>query len=251
MGNQGGWLARRERARFRRLGAELSRTLLDCFCPPTCAGCGGPGEGLCRRCAWDLQRLEQPACDRCGEPILTPGARCTRDHRPLAGLAQVRVPFRYAGTGGAMVRRLKFLRDPQAARILCRGMASCVRGLVRTPRSRTVLVSVPLHKDRLRERGLDQAALLAEGLERALGLLYLPRCLGRARPTLPQGDPRVTSRDRNVRGAFVPRRASAVRGRSVVLVDDVFTSGSTARECSSVLRAAGALEVSLVIAARA
>ena len=179
------------------------------------------------------------------------GARCTADHRPLAGLSRVRVPFRYAGTGGAMVRRLKFMGDPQAARLLRRGMAHSARASARGPWRRAVLVSVPLHRDRLRDRGLDQAALLAEGLEEALGLAYLPGCLRRQKPTLPQGDPRVTSRQRNVAGAFAPRRARAVRGRAVVLVDDVMTSGSTARECARVLRACGATDVSLVAAARA
>jgi ComF family protein len=161
------------------------------------------------------------------------------------------VPFRYAGTGGAMVRRLKFLGDPQAARLLGRGMANSARLAVRGPWRRAVLVSVPLHKDRLRDRGLDQAARLAEGLEQALGLAYLPGCLRRQKPTLPQGDPRVTSRNRNVAGAFAPRRASALRGRAVILVDDVMTSGSTARECARVLRASGATDVSLIAAARA
>ncbi len=246
-----GWLGPRDRVRFRRLRAELGRALLDCICPPACAGCGKPSEVLCELCSQDLQRLEEPMCVRCGEPILSPQASCTRDHRPLTGLRWVRTPFRYAGTGGAMVRRLKFLRDPQAARVLCRGMSRCARDAARGSWRRSVLVSVPLHRHRLRDRGVDQAALLAEGLESALGLPYLPRCLIRRRATLPQGDPRVTSRKRNVSGAFSVRRRSPIRGRRVILVDDVVTSGSTARECALVLRDAGAEQVSLVAAARA
>lgn len=150
-----------------------------------------------------------------------------------------------------MVRRLKFLRDPQAARVLGRGMADSARSTVLGPWRRSVLVSVPLHRDRLRERGVDQAARLAEALESALGLPYLPRCMLRRRPTLPQGDPRVTSRQGNVAGAFALRRRSSIRGRRVILVDDVMTSGSTARECAAVLREEGAVGVSLVAAARA
>lgn len=230
---------------------ELGRALLDCFCPPACAGCGRPADVLCELCSEDLHRLEEPLCARCGEPILSPRASCTRDHRPLTGLRWVRTPFRYAGTGGALVRRLKFLRDPQAARVLCRGMTRCARDAACGSWRRSVLVSVPLHRARLRDRGVDQAALLAEGLESALGMPYLSRCLIRRRATLPQGDPRVTSRERNVSGAFALRRRSSIRGRPVILVDDVMTSGSTARECSRVLRDSGAAEVSLVAAARA
>lgn len=230
---------------------ELGRALLDCICPPACAGCGRPAEVLCEICFQDLLRLQEPLCVRCGAPVLSPLASCTRDHRPLTGLRWVRAPFSYAGTGGALVRRLKFQRDPQAARLLCRGMTRCARDAARGSWRRSVLVSVPLHRDRLRDRGVDQAALLAEGLESALGTPYLPRCLIRRRATLPQGDPRVTSRNRNVSGAFALRRRSSIRGRPVILVDDVMTSGSTARECSRVLRDGGAAEVSLVVAARA
>ena len=246
-----GWLSRREYVQVRRVGSELVRTLLDCLCPPSCAACGGAAEDLCRPCASNLQRLTEPGCDRCGEPLLTADARCTADHRHLTGLQRVRTPFRYAGTGGAIVRRLKFDGDPQAARLLRRAMADSARGAAHDSWRRAALVSVPLHKERLRQRGWDQAALLAEGLEEALGLAYIPRCLAREKPTLPQGDPRITNRDRNVAGAFALRRVTAIRGRDIVLVDDVLTSGSTARECCRVLRAGGAASVSLITAARA
>ncbi len=112
------------------------------------------------------------------------------------------------------------------------------------------LVSVPLHPRKLRSRGMDQAAWLAEGLTQRAGITFLPGVLRRMRETMPQGDPRVTSRAHNVADAFGLRRPRAVRGKRVILVDDVYTSGSTARECAALLRAGGCREVLLLTAAR-
>jgi predicted amidophosphoribosyltransferase len=110
---------------------------------------------------------------------------------------------------------------------------------------------VPLHRSRRRVRGFDQAAWLAAALARRSGLDARPWALVRTRPTLPQGDPRVTSRRGNVEGAFTVARPRAVRGRAVLLVDDVVTSAATARACAQVLRAAGATAVAVLSACRA
>ena len=113
-----------------------------------------------------------------------------------------------------------------------------------------VLAPVPLHRARLRQRGFDQAAWLARRVAARLRLRVAVGALARVRATRPQGDPLVTSRAGNVRGAFAVRRAGAVDGRDVLLVDDVFTTGATARACARLLRAAGAQSVSLLTACR-
>lgn len=178
------------------------------------------------------------------------GDSCPHDHALLRGLAFARAPFRYAGTGGALVRRFKLSGDFAAGRLL----AEAIRGHCEPLPSgwrRARLVSVPLHRSRRRERGFDQAAWLAAELGRRLGLEARPWALERTRPTLPQGDPRVTSRRGNVDGAFAVRRPRAVAGQRLLLVDDVLTSGATARACAAVLRAAGAVDVALLTACRA
>ncbi len=147
------------------------------------------------------------------------------------------------------MRRLKFEHDPACVAFLARAMADAVRDWASGRGRRAIVVAVPLHRRKLRRRGLDQAGLLAEGVARRLRLAFRTRVLVRRRDTRPQGDPRVTSRDRNVADAFRVRRPRSVRGRTVVLVDDVTTSGSTARECARVLRAAGARAVVLLTAA--
>lgn len=235
---------------WRRLARELGRAVVDGVAPPHCPGCGQDTDGLCSGCQAGLEVRRPPWCPRCGEPVLAVGAPCGQDHRVLRGIAVARAPLRYRGTAGRLVRRLKFERDPACGLFLSRAMADVLRGWAAGPGRRAMVVSVPLHPRKLRERGLDQAALLAEGVAVRLRLRFRPRVLRRRRDTLPQGDPRVMSRENNVADAFAVRRPAAVRGRLVVLVDDVCTSGHTGRACADVLRAAGATGVALLTAAR-
>jgi ComF family protein len=110
------------------------------------------------------------------------------------------------------------------------------------------LVPVPLAPARERERGFNQAALVADELARALGRPVRRRWLRRARPTRPQSDLSAAERWANVRNAF--QAAPAVAGHHVLVVDDVLTTGATAAECARALRAAGARAVSVVTVAR-
>jgi ComF family protein len=111
-----------------------------------------------------------------------------------------------------------------------------------------VLVPVPLGRARERERGFNQAALVAERLARGLGAPFRPCWLARARATAPQTDLDAAARRANVRGAFVASTAAA--GADVVLVDDVLTTGATAGECARALRAAGVRSVGVLTVAR-
>jgi ComF family protein len=113
-----------------------------------------------------------------------------------------------------------------------------------------VLVPVPLHPRRLRERGFNQASLIARQLGRRVGRPCHDRVLVRRRDTLPQAGLSAAARRRNVAGAFVVRRRGLVAGRVVTLVDDVLTTGATAHACARTLRKAGAREVRLLSVAR-
>jgi ComF family protein len=113
-----------------------------------------------------------------------------------------------------------------------------------------VLVPVPLHPRRRRERGFNQAELLAQELSRRTRLEIAAAALVRRRPTAPQTGLSAAERRANVRGAFAVRRRAQVAGRVVVLVDDVLTTGATATACARTLSAAGASEVRLLTVAR-
>ena len=234
----------------RRPARELVRALVDVVLPPACPACGEPADALCGPCGRNLERRADPGCGRCGEPVVAPDVPCSSEHRELRNVAKLVAPFRYAGTGGQLVRRFKLDGDAAAGLWLVRAMAASWSSSSEGPWRRAVLVSVPLHRRRRRLRGFDQARWLARGLGERLGLGCLDGLLIRPRETLPQGDPRVTSRAANVEGAFTLVRPARIAGRRVVLVDDVFTSGATVRACASLLRAAGAPEVAVLVACR-
>ncbi|MGE3173099.1 MAG: ComF family protein [Planctomycetota bacterium] len=250
------WLA------WRRLARELRAACLDLMLPPHCPGCGAAaselerGRDLCAPCRAHLQELPPGGCRRCGQPLPDAGP-CRADHGLLVGLAWACAPFRYAGTGGALVRRLKLSGDFGALPLLAAAMAGAAArrtapatGSDGADWRHAVLVPVPLHRLRRRRRGYDQAALLAREVALRLGV-RAAGALRRTRHTLPQGDPRVRSRPGNVDGAFTVVRPQAVVGRAVVLIDDVATSGATARACAAELRRAGCMRVALLTACRA
>lgn len=224
--------------------------MFDLLAPPVCPACGESAAGLCRPCATALGVRPDPGCWRCGELVAQPGGRCGADHRELAHLAWHLAPFGYAGTGGALVRRFKLDGELAAGWLLARAMRRRLADRLVGPWRRAVVVPVPLHAARRRQRGFDQAAWLAGAVARPLGLRAAAGVLRRSRNTLPQGDPRVGSRAENVATAFAVVRPRGVVGRRVLLVDDVLTSGATARACAAVLLAAGAREVALLTACR-
>jgi ComF family protein len=235
---------------LRRPLRQLAAFAVDAVLPPVCPGCGAPSPRLCRVCDQGLVRRAVPGCRRCGEPVLVAGAACGADHRELAHLALHAAPWRYCGTGGELVRRFKLAGDAGAGGAMVRAMATAWRAAAGDDWSRAVLVPAPLHWRRLRERGFDQTAWLARRLAAALALDAACGTLRRVRATSPQGDPRVASRAAHVDGAFAPSRSARIRGRDVVLVDDVLTSGATARACAAALRAAGARRVAVLTACR-
>ena len=237
-------------ALVRRALREFASCLLDLVAPSTCASCGtATADRLCAACRRQLEARPCPGCRRCGEALLTADSACTADHAWLRWIAVLRAPWRYRGTAGAIVRRFKFEGDAAAGEVLVRGMAGTVRGWARGEGRRAVVVHVPMHASRRRKRGFDQAERLAVGVSDALGLGFAGGVLKRRRETLSQTDPRVTSRAHNVAGAFAVSRPGPVRGAPVLLVDDVVTSGATARACAAALRMAGARRVTLLTAA--
>jgi ComF family protein len=236
---------------WRRAGRELWRAALDVLLPPACPACGEPAGGLCPRCDRQLQRRPDPGCRRCGEAVGPGAATCGDDHRGLQHLRFHIAPWRFAGTGGALVRTFKLDGDAAAGRLLARAMALGLRSRDLGPKwRRALLVPVPLHAVRRRERGFDQAAWLATAIGARLDWPVATSVLVRQRATLPQGDPRVVSRAANVDGAFALAQPARVVGRRVVLIDDVLTSGATLRQCAALLRAAGASNVGALTACR-
>jgi ComF family protein len=221
--------------------------------PSTCVACGRPlvqptAGPLCGPCWEGLPRHRAPTCT-CGWP-LPPGrsscSRCRRGHQPLDSGASLGP---YEGALRTVIHELKYRGRRRVATRLA-------NTLLEEPSARAVvegcdlLVPVPLHPRRLRERGFNQAALIARELGRRTRRPCGEGVLVRRKDTSPQTGLSAAERRRNVAGAFAVRRRGQVAGHAVTLVDDVLTTGATARACARALRESGAQEVRLLSVAR-
>lgn len=227
--------------------------LADLFFPTTCAGCRAASPELfCARCADLVEGLPIWRCPGCSGNLPPPIARDERPERCRACSARppafhaVAAPFVYGGPVAQAIHRLKYRGERSLARRLAAPMVEAGRGLLGDA---DAVVHVPLHPARRRERGFDQALLLASAVARSANLPLLRRALVRARPSGHQ-----VGRGREERGAAVAdafRAAGDVRGLSLVLVDDVVTTGATADAAARALERAGARKVGVLAVARA
>ena len=216
------------------LAAALHRAV-SLALPPRCPGCGVPvGEDhrFCAACWRGLRFVGPPWCAACNTPFAydrgdkTWCAACLADPPRHAG---VRAAVAYGAVARRLALRLKYGRRTGLATTMARSMARHL------PANADLLVPVPLHRWRLWARGYNQAALIATSLGRVTGLPVERYALIRTRRTVPLRGMGPRERSRTVRGAFAVTTAEAIRGRSVVLVDDVYTSGATADACTRML----------------
>jgi ComF family protein len=212
-------------ARLSTLFRACRERALDLFAPSSCAACAGPRAG------------KPPFCLTCGEPApALPGAI---DGVPLVAAGVYQSPLAPA------IRRFKFEGHSELAPELARLLGA---RLAFFRLEQTLFVPVPLHRARLVERGYNQSALLAQTLARELGARVNPRALERTRATEQQAALDRRARGDNVHGAF--RVRAAAPHTPVVLVDDVVTTGATARACLDALRQAGSRVVLVAALAR-
>ncbi len=215
--------------------ARLWDLILDLLFPPKCAGCGSWGRWLCDDCLRSIRFLEEPCCRFCGAPLDEWGVcpSCSLEPHSLEGIISVAY---FEGSIQKAVHLFKYRGRTALAPTLAELMASQV---LRHPVRADGIVPVPLHPSRLKERGYNQSALLAESLGRRLGLPVINGALERIRCTRPQVGLSAQERKENVKGAF---RAypSLVAGKDLILVDDVCTTGATLEECGLALKDAGA-----------
>jgi ComF family protein len=264
------------------IAARLLAATADALFPPRCPACrvltaaqrlpplqpgGGSGPrpapaglreaGLCAACRADVRLLGSPRCTVCGRPFASPG---TGDHpcgtclHTPPTFHTARAAGRYQGSLQALVRRLKFGGRADLARPLGRMLRAAFESGGQ-PQEVDWVVPVPLHRRRLRQRGFNQALLLADAML-ATGAVASrpvlnPAVLQRHRATAPQTGLDPARRRANTRGAFSVGACAGLRGKRVLLVDDVFTTGATAEACTRALLAGGAQRVDVLTLARA
>jgi len=228
----------------------LANSLLDFALPPRCAGCAEVIEevgAFCPDCWGRMEWLGNSGCQTCGLPLAATEADCCA--RCLAdppGLDRMRAAVAYDEMPRSIVLRLKYGRKVALARTMARYMAS----LGEPGRTEALVMPVPLHRRRLWTRGFNQSGLVARELAKDWGYPFEAGLLRRTKSTVPLKGMSHSQRRNAVAGAFAITDASRIKGRDIILVDDVLTSGSTAEACARALRKAGAARVELVCWAR-
>jgi len=242
-----------KRMRFKRFGG--ARALADFLVPPVCLSCDAhvSHQGMVCASCWDeISFLEQPWCEVLGTPFsyeLGAGALSAHAIAFPPPFQKARAAVLYTDRARQMVQALKFGDRTDLAPWMAQWMARVGEDVFE---ERSVLVPVPLHRGRLWQRRYNQSAELARHLSKRKALPYHPEWLTRIRPTKQQVGLGRKERIRNVQGAFRVDDVHKVhiKGRPVVLVDDVFTTGATLEACTRALKRGGALSVSCLTFAR-
>jgi competence protein ComFC len=218
---------------------------LDLIFPPNCGGCDKTGSRWCQTCQSNVKILNGIVCDICGLPQEKPGIcrACLADKphfRSLRAWSVFEEPIQSA------LHKLKYRRDFSMGDAIAAGMLPFVQGL---NWSIDLVVPVPLGKQRMRERGYNQVAMISKPLALGLGLQYTPNVLVRRKETPSQVGLSREERHRNVHDAF--QAHPGVNGKVVLIMDDVSTTGSTLSSGASALYASGARDVYALTVARA
>lgn len=236
----------------------LLRAFLDVLFPPLCHICKTfiPDSGpihLCASCRENLMPVSSPKCTVCGIPFTTEngidhvcGACATAPKHFVSARAAVR----FGGSAQELIHRLKYGKKVHLARPLGLMAANHLDGFLNEAGAE-LIVPVPLHPRRLKERGFNQSILLAHFLSKSRHIPISRNNLRRIRWTEPQINLPPEDRIKNVRGAFAIRKPELFEGKKLVLVDDVYTTGSTVCECARVLKRAGAGRIYVATVARA
>jgi ComF family protein len=243
-------------------GRAWGRTLLNLCFPVFCRGCGervltDEYACFCATC-WELSpRVESPFCTVCGRPHKEslgfgmrqnfPCADCRENPNPH--IRRIYGAAHYAGAVEKAIKLFKFHGIQRLAKPLGAEMRAFAEREM-DPSGPGLVIPVPLHRVRARDRGFNQSLLLAREVAPFFADAEIDESLRRIRPTRTQSRLRGTARRENVKGAFAVE-GNNCRGRNVLLIDDVVTSAGTVTECASVLKAAGTAAVDVFVAALA
>lgn len=240
---------------------NATRAILDLVLPPRCRICQASTTGqttpwVCQTCWLAVAYIKPPICYQCGQPFAAPMAgivstvhRCATCRTTPPPYARARAVGLYQGVLREMIHAMKYQRIYGLVRPLADMLVAQFQFHWAAPRP-DLLVPVPLHRSRLRSREFDQAHALARHVGRHMGIPVVGDLLMRHRRTVSQVNLDAAQRRRNVQGAFRLQKSQACKGKSLLLIDDVYTTGATARECTRLLQQAGAQWIGVYTLAR-
>jgi ComF family protein len=237
--------------------AIFLRSLFQFFLPSQCYCCERflqeGRQGLCSDCLSAIHWIAPPFCTRCGIPFVSQEARshlcgiCSEKHRYFT---IARALGFYEGPLREAIHRWKYEGKTYLTPLFGEWMTKAYSTYWEVNLF-DLLIPVPLHPQRLRERGFNQALLLVKELSCRIGIPYRKRILEKRKPTVPQVNLSGLEREKGVKGVFRLSEEAAVDGKTVLLVDDVYTTGATVNECAKVLLAGGADRVDVFTLAHA
>ena len=217
---------------------QLIWEALDWLYPPNCGGCGQTGARWCKDCAQNTKEIDPPICQICGNPNINEGP-CQRCQLSRPFYTSLRSHTVFNGYIREAIHRLKYRRDIGLGEALARPM---ITSLQKLNWSLDIVTSVPLGLARFEERGYNQATLLARPIALSLKLPFSSRILMRTRETQSQVGLSVTERQENMCDAF-RAKSELSKGKSILVVDDVATSGATLNACAKALLDGGATKI--------
>lgn len=240
---------------LRHFTGRMIRPAIDYALPPRCPGCGevvAEDHAFCGSCWGRMDFLGEPCCACCGLPFSLPqeaGSFCGACLAAPPAIDRARAVLAYGEVARTVALKLKYGRRIGLARLIAQHLA---RHVPVEGRDSMLLVPVPLNRWRLWSRGFNQSMLIAAALGRLTGIGVERELLLRVKRTPPLRGLNPGARDRTLRGAFAlaPDARAHLAGRTVLLIDDVHTSGATARACAHVLKKSGAAQVHLLCWAR-
>ena len=241
---------------------SIPRRLLDIALPPVCHICRegavmAGDDDICRPCLTDIEPIAGPLCRLCGSAFpggATEDTRSTKGKGRLCGECILTAPpfeqalsaLTYAGQVRTAIHRFKYGGETRLVKVFASLMQGSLDDL--NCASIDLVMPIPLHRRRLTERGFNQSLLLARMLAKKAGVAIDYKSLKRVRHTTPQVELSAKERTTNVKDAFELSGSLQLKAKTVLIVDDVYTTGSTIRECAKILKKAGARVVALTLA---
>lgn len=237
---------------------KILQDILDFLLPPRCMCCGKimfDDNGICAECFNKMTFISAPYCAHCGLPFTDPAAigkqmlcpQCLQEKKPLFRLQRSAVKYDYFSKKAILA--LKFMDKTENAKVFAKWLKLAGKDIFSA--GVDLLVPVPLYYTRLIKRRYNQSALIVKELSLLTGIKADVRSLAKIKSTKPQARfSNRNSRIKNIKGAFRVKKPENIKDKRVVLIDDVFTTGSTARECAKALLAAGAKSVDVLTVAK-
>ena len=229
---------------------QIWQEILNCFLPPRCQKCGKilkEDTGLCSTCFNEINFITEPYCQKCGHPFefLSDSngkmicGKCLKNHRSVFRLS--RSVFVYDEESKNLILNFKFNDRTESANFLAKMLLVAGEDIFKA--GIDVIMPVPLHYTRLLKRHYNQSALLCNELSKLSGIKCDNLSLVRHQKTRPQVELSGIARQKNVHNVFSVKNISAVKGKRVLLIDDVLTTGATLKECAKALKSSGAKSV--------